>query len=62
MEEQARKIFEFAKKLGIRAITTESDRCDRYDREAGERVRHRWSAFTIIPRQPNNPNYRVWDP
>lgn len=60
-EAAARKIFEFAKKLGIRAITTESvgsmDTIEKLVKEYDIQV-----AFHNHPRQPNNPNYRVWDP
>lgn len=60
-EAAARKIFEFGKKLGIRAITTESvgamDTIEKLVKEYDIQV-----AFHNHPRQPNNPNYRVWDP
>jgi sugar phosphate isomerase/epimerase len=60
-EAQARKLFEFAKTMGIRAITTEStDAIDTIEKLARE--------FDILvgfhnhPRRPNDPNYQVWDP
>jgi len=60
-EATARKIFEFAKKMGMRGITTEStDSIDTIEKLAKE--------YDLIvgyhnhPRQPNNPNYKVWDP
>src|ERR1051326_5829679 len=60
-EEAARKIFEFAKKLGLRAVTTESvpsmDTIEKMVKEYDIQV-----GFHDHPRQPNNPNYRVWDP
>ncbi|MFN3650967.1 MAG: sugar phosphate isomerase/epimerase family protein [Armatimonadota bacterium] len=60
-EAGARKIFEFAKKLGLRAITTESveaiDTIEKLVKEYDVMV-----AFHNHPRQPNNPNYKVWDP
>lgn len=60
-EEGARKIFEFAKKLGLRAVTTESvpsmDTIEKMVKEYDIRV-----GFHDHGRQPNNPNYRVWDP
>ncbi len=60
-EAEARKIFEFAKKMGIRAVTTEStesiDVIERLVKEYGVGV-----AYHNHPRQPNNPNYKVWDP
>src|SRR5205823_28196 len=57
----ARKVFDFAKALRLRAITTESvDSIDvweplvkEYDIMVG---------FHDHPKQPNNPNYRMWDP
>lgn len=60
-EAQARKIFEFAKNLGLRAITTESveaiDIIEKLVKEYGICV-----GFHDHPKQPNNPNYRMWDP
>jgi len=60
-EATARKIFEFAKKMGMRGITTEStDSIDSIEKLAKE--------YDLVvgyhnhPRQPNNPNYKVWDP
>ena len=60
-EAQARKIFEFAKKMGLRAITTESvdaiDTIEKMVKEYDIMV-----GFHDHPKQPNNPNYRMWDP
>ena len=60
-EAQARKIFEFAKKMGIRAVTTEStdaiDTIEKLVKEYDVMV-----AFHDHPRQPKNANYKVWDP
>lgn len=60
-EAGARKVFDFAKKLGLRAITTEStesiDTLEKLAKEYDIAV-----AFHNHPRQPNNPNYKVWDP
>jgi sugar phosphate isomerase/epimerase len=60
-EEGARKVFEFAKKMGLRGITTESvpsmDTIEKMVKEYDITV-----GFHNHPRQPNNPNYRVWDP
>ncbi|NLH72165.1 MAG: sugar phosphate isomerase/epimerase [Verrucomicrobia bacterium] len=60
-EAGARKVFEFAKKLGLRAITTESteaiDVLEKLAKEYDIGV-----AYHNHPRQPNNPNYKVWDP
>jgi len=60
-EAQARKLFEFAKAMGLRAITTESvdaiDTIEKMVKEYDILV-----GFHDHPRQPNNPNYRMWDP
>lgn len=60
-EAGARKIFAFAKEMGMRAITTESvdaiDTIEPLVKEYDVMV-----AFHNHPRQPNNPNYKVWDP
>ena len=60
-EAEARKVFEFAKTLGLRAITTESvesiDTIEKLVKEYDIMV-----GFHDHPRQPNNPNYRMWDP
>ena len=60
-EAEARKIFDFAKALGLYAITTESsdalDTLEKLAREYDIRV-----AFHNHPKQPNNPGYRMWDP
>jgi sugar phosphate isomerase/epimerase len=60
-EAGARKVFEFAKKMGLRAVTTESvpsmDTIEKMVKEYDIQV-----GFHNHPRQPNNPNYRVWDP
>jgi len=60
-EAGARKIFEFAKKLDLYGITTESadaiDTIEKLVKEYDIRV-----GFHDHPRQPNNPAYRMWDP
>ena len=60
-EAQARKLFEFAKAMGLRGITTESvdaiDTIEKMVKEYDILV-----GFHDHPRQPNNPNYRMWDP
>ena len=60
-EAQARKIFEFAKKLDLYGVTTESvdaiDTIEKMVKEFDIRV-----GFHEHARQPNNPNYKVWDP
>ncbi len=58
---EARKLFEFAKAMGLRAITTESvDALDVFEplvKEFDIMV-----GFHDHPKQPNNPSYRMWDP
>jgi sugar phosphate isomerase/epimerase len=60
-EPEARKLFEFAKGMGIRAIVTEPaepmDLIEKLVKEYDIMV-----AFHDHPRQPNNPAYRMWDP
>ena len=60
-ESQARKIFEFAKKMGLYAVTTESvdaiDTIEKMVKEYDIKV-----AFHDHPKQPKNPNYKMWDP
>jgi sugar phosphate isomerase/epimerase len=60
-EEGARKVFEFARAMGLRAITTESvdaiDTLEKLAREYGVAV-----AFHNHPRRPDDPDYKVWDP
>lgn len=60
-ETEAAKIFQFAKKMGLMGITTESeDSIDtieklvkKYDIKVG---------FHDHPKRPDNPNYKMWDP
>lgn len=57
----ARKLFEFARTMGMRAITTEST--DALD--TAEPLVKEFDICVAIhnhPRQPGNPNYKVWDP
>jgi sugar phosphate isomerase/epimerase len=60
-EAEARKIFEFAKTMGLRAVTTESvdaiDTIEKMVKEFDIMV-----GFHDHPKQPNNPSYRMWDP
>ena len=60
-EAEARKVFEFAKALQLRAVTTESveamDTIEKLVKEYDIMV-----GFHNHPRQENNPNYKVWDP
>jgi len=60
-EAQARKLFEFAKTMGLRAITTESvdalDTIEKMVKEYDVMV-----GFHDHPRRPDDPNYKMWDP
>jgi sugar phosphate isomerase/epimerase len=60
-EAEARKIFEFAKALGLYGITTESvdalDTIEKLVKEYDIKV-----GFHDHPKQPNNPSYKMWDP
>ena len=60
-EAEARKVFEFAKKMGLYGITTESvdalDTIERLVKEYDIRV-----GFHEHKRQASNPNYKLWDP
>lgn len=60
-EQEARKIFAFAKELGLYSITTEStdaiEVVDKLVKEYDIRV-----GYHNHPRNKNNPNYKVWNP
>lgn len=60
-EAKARKVFEFARKMGMRAVTTENtdaiDTIEKLVKEFDICV-----AFHDHPRQQKNPGYRMWDP
>jgi len=60
-EAGARKVFEFAKKMGMRAVTTEStgsiDVIEKLVKEYGIGC-----GYHNHPRRANDPNYKVWDP
>lgn len=60
-EAQARKIFEFAKRLDLYAVTTESveaiDTIEKMVKEFDIRV-----GFHDHPKRARNPEYRMWDP
>ena len=60
-EAEARKIFEFAKSLGLYAVTTESvdaiDTIEKLVKEYDIKV-----GFHDHPKRANNPGYRMWDP
>lgn len=60
-EPEARKIFDFARRLGIQGITTESVKSlDLIEKLVGEYDIE--VAFHNHPRRADNPDYRVWDP
>jgi sugar phosphate isomerase/epimerase len=60
-EADARKIFEFAKKLDLYGVTTESvDSIDIIEKLVKEYDIH--VGFHDHPRRPNDPSYRMWDP
>ncbi|MBE0542393.1 MAG: sugar phosphate isomerase/epimerase [Verrucomicrobia bacterium] len=60
-EAEWRKIFEFAKKLDLYAVTTENvhqlDILEKLVKEFDIRL-----AIHNHPRRPNDPSYKVWDP
>ncbi len=60
-EAAARKIFEFAKTMGLYGITTESvgsiDTIEKLVKEYDIHV-----GFHDHPKRANNPDYRMWDP
>ncbi len=61
-EQECRKVFEFAKKLGLYAVTSEPAT------EAMDLIEKLVKEYDIAmaihnhPKQPNNPNYKFWDP
>ncbi len=60
-EAGARKIFEFARKLDLYGVTTESvESIDTIEKLVKEYDVH--VGFHDHPRQPKNPGYRMWDP
>ncbi len=60
-EAGARKVFDFAKTMGIRVINTEStdaiDTVEKLVKEYDIKV-----GYHNHPKRPNDPNYKVWDP
>jgi sugar phosphate isomerase/epimerase len=60
-EDEARKVFEFAKTMGLRAVTTEDvgsiDTIEKLVKEYDIMV-----GFHDHPKRPKDPNYRMWDP
>jgi sugar phosphate isomerase/epimerase len=61
-EADARKLATFAKKLGIRTIVTESGAAELKAMEPFLKDMDLYLAIHNHPRQPKNPNYKVWDP
>lgn len=60
-EADARKIFEFAKKLDLYGITTESvESIDIIEKLVKEYDIH--VGFHDHPKRPKDPNYKMWDP
>ena len=60
-EAEARKVFVFAKAMGLYAVTTESvdaiDTIEKLVKEYDIKV-----GFHNHPKRANNPNYKMWDP
>jgi sugar phosphate isomerase/epimerase len=60
-EAEARKVFAFAKKLGLYAVTTESidalDTIEKLAKEYDIRV-----GIHEHAKRPNDPSYKIWDP
>jgi sugar phosphate isomerase/epimerase len=60
-ESEARQVFEFAKTMGLRAVTTESvdaiDTIEKLVKEYDIMV-----GFHDHPKRANDPSYRMWDP
>jgi sugar phosphate isomerase/epimerase len=61
-EADARKLATFAKRLGIRTIVTESGAAELKAIEPFLKDMDLYLAIHNHPRQPKNPNYKVWDP
>jgi sugar phosphate isomerase/epimerase len=60
-EPGARRVFEFARKMGMRVLITESvDSIDTLEKLAKEY--DVGVAYHHHPRRPNDPAYRLWDP
>jgi sugar phosphate isomerase/epimerase len=61
-EEECRKVFEFAKKLGLYAVTSEPNPAA-FD-VIEKMVKEYYIAMAIHnhPKRPNDPNYKYWDP
>lgn len=62
-EEQTRSVFEFARKLGVQAVTTELH--TREDVEAVTPFVEEYDIRVAIhnhPKNPEDPSYRIWNP
>jgi sugar phosphate isomerase/epimerase len=61
-EAECRKVFDFARKMGLRAVTSEPKP------EAMDLIEKLVKEYDIMmaihnhPKQPKNPNYKFWDP
>jgi len=60
-EEEARKIFEFAKKLGLYGVTTEAVN----SMDLTEKLAVEYDLMVCYhnhPQKPKDPNYKIWNP
>jgi sugar phosphate isomerase/epimerase len=57
-----RRLFEMAKRLGVKTITSEPDPAGMDSIEAHVKQFDIRVAIHNHPKQPNNPNYKYWDP
>jgi sugar phosphate isomerase/epimerase len=58
----SREVIQFAKRLGVPCVTTETNEKDIVGLEALVKEFDIKIAIHNHPRQPNNANYKVWDP
>jgi sugar phosphate isomerase/epimerase len=61
-ESEVRKVFQFAKKMGMRAVTSEPGEAAM---DVIEKMVKEFDVMLAVhnhPRNPNDPNYRHWDP
>ena len=61
-EAECRKVFEFAKKLGLRAVTSEPDPAAMDIIEKLVKEYDIGMGIHNHPKQANNPKYKFWDP
>ena len=64
-EEANRKVFDFAKLMGISIITTEPKEVDKGAFDVIEKLVKEYNIKIAIhnhPKQPDNPDYKYWDP